>query len=197
MSDIVQLDGGGSLSTSSTSDFNDVSEISDFSDYSSSDEDVNSSPIQVTCNSPQDTHYTMTEPPVWFEAYIPRPANLPCTRRTVRRDNKYEKCGMLPSVSVANVRSFFSKARNFVHDIKMRSLSLSLVSETWEKKSKKKHRSERMLQMEGMKLISTPRPSGKRGGGCGIIADLTHYTLDQVDVPNPDNVEMCWGILRP
>ena len=174
MSDIVQLDGGGSLSTSSTSDsemsdFSDICEISDFSDYNSSDEDCNSSSSQVTCNSPQDTHTTMAEPPVWFEAYTPRPANLPCTRRTVRRDNKYEKCGMLPSVSVANVRSFFPKARNFVRDMKMRSLSLSLVSETWEKKAKKKHRheSERMLHMEGMKLISTPRPSGKEEEGVG------------------------------
>ena len=51
--------------------------------------------------------------------------------------------------------------------------------------------------MEGMKFISTARPGGRRGGGCAIIADLTQYNLDQLDIPNPDKIEMCWGILRP
>ena len=54
-----------------------------------------------------------------------------------------------------------------------------------------------MLFMEGLKFISTTRPGGRRGGGCGVIGDLTHYTLDKIEVPNPDKVEMCWGILRP
>ena len=81
----------------------------------------------------------------------------------------------------------------------MRSISVALTSETWHKETKKRHKNdiERLLYMEGMKFISTARPGGRRGGGCAIIADLTHYNLDQLDIPNPDKVEMCWGILRP
>ena len=29
------------------------------------------------------------------------------------------------------------------------------------------------------------------------MVDQTHYTLDRLDITNPDKVEMCWGILRP
>jgi hypothetical protein len=137
--------------------------------------------------------------PAWFEEYCPRPRNIPSTRKTIKRDNKYEKCEMLPSVSVPNARSLFPKINFFINDMKMRSLSVSLVSESWQKETKKKHKNEteRMLYSEGLKLVSTPRAGGRRGGGCAIIADLTHYTLDKVEVPNPDKVEMCWGILRP
>ena len=138
-------------------------------------------------------------PPVWYEQYEPRAASIPCTRRTLRRDNRFEKCDMLPSVLVTNTRSIFPKINNFVHDMRMRSISVSLISEIWLKESKKRHKNkmERLLYMEGMKFISTAKPGGRRGGGCGIIADPSHYTLDQLDIPNPDKVEMCWGILRP
>ena len=175
--------------------------ISDFSDYSSTDEDEveNHSQIEVIDNFRQLAQSRRTAPPVWFEEYIPRPANLPCIRQTIRRDNKYEKCGMLPSISVPNARSIFPKARNFIQDMRMRDLSLVIMSETWQRETKRKHKNEieRMLFMEGLKFISTTRPGGRRGGGCGIIGDLTHYTLDKIEVPNPDKVEMCWGILRP
>ena len=175
--------------------------ISDFSDYSSTDEDEvqNHSHIEVIDNVRPSVLDSLTTPPAWYEEYSPRPVYLPCTLKTIKRDNKYEKCSLLPSVSVPNARSLFPKIRNFIQDMRMRDLSLSLVSETWQRETKRKHKNEieRMLFMEGLKFISTARPGGRRGGGCGIIGDLTHYTLDKVDVPNPDKVEMCWGILRP
>ena len=81
----------------------------------------------------------------------------------------------------------------------MRSISAALVSETWQRETKKKHVHEvqRMLYMEGLKFVSTPRQGGRRGGGCGIIAVMTNHNMDQIDIPNPDKVEMCWAILRP
>ena len=60
--------------------------------------------------------------PVWFEEYVARPATLPATRQTVRRDNRFEKCGMLPTVSVPNARSIFPKLNCFVEDMQMRSI---------------------------------------------------------------------------
>ena len=170
-------------------------------DYSIIDEDDHENPetIEVLSSRCDNSQPNLTTPPVWYEQYVPRPASIPSTRRTIRRDNRFEKCDMLPTVSVPNTRSIFPKINNFVQDMRMRSISLALTSETWHRESKKRHKNdiERLLNMEGMKFISAARGGGRRGGGCGIIADLTDYTLDQLDIPNPDKVEMFWGILRP
>ena len=223
MSDIGQLDGCDSVSDSADTSLCSI-DISDSSSVCSSDtntsyrtsdkefstdsnysyiepnlediDDQSSHQIQVVA---QHTHDTWMTPPVWFEQYIPRPATLPPCRKTLKRDNKFEKCGMLPTMSVPNARSLFPKINGFIHDMNMRSISVAVISETWQKESKKSHKNEveRMLHMEGIKFISTARPGGKRGGGCAIVANTTHYTLDQLDIPNPDKVEMCWAILRP
>ena len=217
MSDILQVDGGDTASeySNSGSGYSSVLHSSDYSsnrysatdgeitldsdssDYSSSveesdDNDDQPRRIEVISGLPSYQQYH-TEPPVWYEEYVPRPASLPSTRHTVRRDSRFERCGMLPTVSVPNARSIFPKINRFLEDMKMRSISVSLISETWHKESKKKHVHEvqRILNMEGIKFVSAARPGGRRGGGCGIAADLTHYNLDKLDMPNPDKVEMC------
>ena len=54
-----------------------------------------------------------------------------------------------------------------------------------------------MLQEDGLKYISTPRPSYKRGGGCAIIAHLPKFSLEKIDVIIPSSVEVVYGLLRP
>ena len=53
-----------------------------------------------------------------------------------------------------------------------------------------------MLQMEGLKYISTPRPSSKRGGGCAIVANLAQFSLEKIEVSIPKSVEVTYGLLR-
>ena len=50
--------------------------------------------------------------------------------------------------------------------------------------------------MEDLKFLSTPGPPGKRGGGYGIVGDITKYTLDKIDVNNEHKLEICWGNLK-
>ena len=90
------------------------------------------------------------------------------------------------------------KINNFKNDMLEREISLALLSEVWEKKGKKKHRFqiEKMLEQEGLKYISTPRPSCKRGGGCAIIAYLPDFSLEKIEVIIPSSVEVCYGLLR-
>ena len=63
-------------------------------------------------------------------------------------------------------------------------IGLSLISEIWEVKGKKKHMCEitKMLEKDGLKYISTPRASQKRGGGCAIVAYLPQFSLSKIDV---------------
>ena len=120
-------------------------------------------------------------------------------RKTIKRDNKLFKTGSLPIVAVSNLRSLMPKVKNFTRDIQEREIGCALLSEVWEKKNKKKHQFEieKMLHMEGLKYISTPRPSTKRGGGTAIVAAVDKFSLEKLDVLIPHNLEICWGLLRP
>ena len=96
------------------------------------------------------------------------------------------------------MRSLMPKIKNFKIDVLERKIGLALLSEIWEKKGNKKHKFEieKMLQQDGLKYISTPRPSSKRGGGCAIVADLHHFSLQKIDVIIPQSVEVTYGLLR-
>ena len=136
-------------------------------------------------------------PPPWFEYYHPR-KNIKPVRKTIHRNNKLLEGLFLPTISVSNLRSLFPKVNGFKKDILEREISLALLSEVWEKKGKKKHKLaiEKMLQMEGLKYISTPRPSSKRGGGCAIVANLAQFSLEKIEVSIPKSVEVTYGLLR-
>ena len=53
-----------------------------------------------------------------------------------------------------------------------------------------------MLEIEGLKYISTPRMN-KRGGRAAIIVNLKQFTLDKIEIGNPNKLEVVWGIVRP
>ena len=54
-----------------------------------------------------------------------------------------------------------------------------------------------MLHMEGLKYISTPRPSSKRGGGAAIVVPIDKFNLEKLDVLIPHNLEIVYRLLRP
>ena len=105
----------------------------------------------------------------------------------------------MPIITVSNMRSLLPKVNSFKTDILERKIGLALLSEVWEVKGKKKHMSEinKMLELEGLKYISTPRASYKRGGGCAIVAYLPQFGLEKIDVIIPQSVEVVYGLLRP
>ena len=119
-------------------------------------------------------------------------------RQTVKRDNKLPVCHSLPIVSVSNCRSLIPKVNNFVDDLLEREIGVALLSEVWQKTTSKKHRFEieKMLQLHGLKYISTPRLH-KRGGGAAIVANLSKFSLEKLDVIINDKLEIVWGLLRP
>ena len=52
-----------------------------------------------------------------------------------------------------------------------------------------------MLENNGLKYISTARPSG--WGGAAIIVNLERFTIERLDIHVPHNLEIIWGLLRP
>ena len=159
--------------------------------------ELSGQPIEtlISCDFSQQTDIP---PPVWHEQHSQR-EDIPPVRQTVKRNSKLLECLSLPIIAVSNVRSLLPKINNFKTDVLEREIGLSLLSEIWEVKGKKKHASEvtKMLEIEGLKYISTPRASYKRGGGCAIVAHLPKFSLEKIDVSIPQSVEVVYGLLRP
>ena len=101
----------------------------------------------------------------------------------------------LPVIAAYNVRSFFPKLNSVKTDLIEREISLSFFSEIWEKKESKNHSMEieGMLQMHGLKYISTPRPSG--WGGAAIIVNQENYLLEKLNIIIPYKLEVVWGLV--
>ena len=161
------------------------------------DSDLAGEPIPTIVTS-DSNHPGIEPPPAWYEPYVQR-KNINPIRRTIRRNNKLEECLTLPKIGVANIRSLLPKINSYKLDILEREIGLSLLTEIWEVEGKKKHMNEieKMLEKDGLKYISTPRASQKRGGGCAIVAYLPQFSLSKIDVIIPKSVEVVYGLLRP
>ena len=68
------------------------------------------------------------------------------------------------------MRSLSPKINNFKIEMIEREINIALLSEIWEKDAckKQKYEFQKMLQVEGLKYISTPR-KGKRVGGLQLL----------------------------
>ena len=97
------------------------------------------------------------------------------------------------------MRSFFPKHENFAEDVLERESDIIFLSEVWQKKENKKHQSkiEGLLEMKGIKYISTPRPGAQRGGGAAIAVRLDRFLLTKLNINIPKSLEVVWGLLKP
>ena len=91
---------------------------------------------------------------------------------------------LLPIIAVSNLRSLIPKIKKIARDVHERDISLALLTEVWQKSEKKKHIFEidKLLHMEGLKYISTTRPSSKRGEGAAIVVNVKKFSLEKLDV---------------
>ena len=82
-------------------------------------------------------------------------------------------------------------------DILERKIDVAFLCEIWEKKEKKSHQLqiETLLETEGLKYFSTPRPGG--WGGAAIIVNQEKFTVEKLNILIPHNLEVVWGILKP
>ena len=119
--------------------------------------------------------------------------------KTLRRSKKAIQGLSLPTITNYNMRSLLPKLDCWVEDFEERSVGLSFLTEIWEKAANKKHQNKlrEVFEMKGILYISTPRPGLKRGGGVAIAADPTRFSLSKLNVPNPHNLEVSWGLLKP
>ena len=102
----------------------------------------------------------------------------------------------LPTIATYNCRSLFPKLGNIKTDIIERTIDVAFLCEIWEKKENKNHQKqiETLLETEGLRYISTPRPTG--WGWAGIIVNQSRFSLEKLNISIPDNLEVVRGLLK-
>ena len=127
----------------------------------------------------------------------PSPRN--CSRKTILRDEGLVQALNLPVVSLYNMRSSWSKINNLADDINMRGTDLCFLTEIWEKQESKKHQRaiEEMMEMKGVKYISTPRVGGRRGGGVAIAYSPEKFQVSKLNIDVPRPLECILALVKP
>ena len=97
------------------------------------------------------------------------------------------------------MRSLIPKIQNFSLDMQERMTDIGFLTEVWEKTENKKHqfKIEEMLELCGIKYISTPRPGAQRGGGAAIAVRTENFQISKLNILIPKSVEVLWGLLKP
>ena len=100
-------------------------------------------------------------------------------RTTIKRNNKTYQALTLPRLTNYNIRALFPKIGNFALDMIERESDLSFITEVWQKKENKKHqfKLEELLELRGIKYISTPALVPKEGAGQPLLSDLKSLTF--------------------
>ena len=97
------------------------------------------------------------------------------------------------------MRSICSKINNLADDINMRETDLCFLTEVWEKKESRRHQRaiEEMLEIKGIKYISTPRVGGRRGGGVAIAYSPENFQVSKLNVEVPSPLECLFALIKP
>ena len=114
------------------------------------------------------------------------------------KQSKFDIALDLPTVATYNFRSFFPKLGHFRTDMMERSIDVAFCCELWEKSEDKQHslEIEKLLELDGLKYLSVARTS-KCGGGAALIVNLKKYSIERLNIPVPNNLEIVWGLLKP
>ena len=121
------------------------------------------------------------------------------TRRTIKRSNNLVDALSAPRITLYNMRSAWSKLDNFAEDMEMRQTDISFLTEVWQMSESKKHQGaiERLLELHGIKYVSTPRPGARRGGGTAIACSEERFHMTKLNIPIPKPLEACFTLVKP
>ena len=97
------------------------------------------------------------------------------------------------------MRSAWSKWDSIAEDIEMRSTDISILTEVWQKEENKRHQKciESMLELRGIKYVSTPRPGAQREGGVALACSQERFTLSKLNILVPKPLEACFALVKP
>ena len=120
-------------------------------------------------------------------------------RKTVKRSNKLVDALSAPRITLYNMRSAWSKLDNLAEDMSMRQTDISFLTEVWQEAENKRHLDviEELLELRGIKYVSTPRPGARRSGGTALACSEEHFNMTKLNVAIPKPLEACFALIRP
>ena len=119
------------------------------------------------------------------------PAMRTPVRKTVKRSNKLVDALSAPLITLYNMRSAWSKLDNLAVDMEMRQTDISFLTEVWQQAENKKHQDaiEELLEIRGIKYVSTPRPGARRGGGTALACSEERFHMTKLNIAIPKPLE--------
>ena len=137
--------------------------------------------------------------PVNISEIVQIDGNVTANSDIVDNIDKISASSNLPIVASYNCRSLFPKVESFKTDVLERMVDVSFTCEIWEKKENKLHKQEieKMLEMNGLKYISNPRPSTRNGGGVAIVVNCERFSCERLNIYIPGGLEVVYGLLKP
>ena len=104
-----------------------------------------------------------------------------------------------PRITLYNARSAWSKLSSLAEDMEMRSSDLCFLTEVWEQSENRKHKEaiEELLELKGIKYVSTPRPGARRGGGTALACSEEFFHLTKLNIAIPKPLEACFALVKP
>ena len=94
------------------------------------------------------------------------------------------------------------KVGSLTTDILERNIDCGFCQEIWEQDANINHQFEieKLLELHGLKYISTCRKPNSKGvsyGGAAIIVNLKKFSCQKIPIQIPQSLEVVWGLLRP
>ena len=173
------LSGDSSISSNADNSFNDVFDDQSTSD-SNHDHSINDYDTQSEYS--QNSEDSEISRPAWYDEPNHDRTRLPSVLIPANRKSRAAIGVNLPVFSVCNMRSLMPKVNSFADDVLERDIDLAFLGEIWEKIGDKSHlnKIERLLKLKGIKYISTPRRTLKRGGGAALAVNLQKFHLEKI-----------------
>lgn len=118
------------------------------------------------------------------------------------KQDKISAARCLPTVATYNLRSLLPKIGCLTTDVLERKIDCGFLTEIWEHEDNSTHQFEieKLLELHGLKYISTSRKPNRKGvcyGGAAILVNLEKFSCEKLPVAIPQNIEAVWGMLRP
>ena len=106
----------------------------------------------------------------------------------------------LPTIAVANLRSLKPRINSVAEKMRNEDIEVLMINEVWEPENNRSFQMQlqKVYEMKGLKITTCgSRPNGKRGGGAGVVVDCKRFSMEDLKIKVPKNLEVKWVLLRP
>ena len=93
------------------------------------------------------------------------------------------------------------KIQSLKNDLVERSVGIGFLQETWEQSENHVHQFEveKLLEIDGSKYISAPRPKnwlGRSYGGVALVVNTRKYSCQKLNILVPSTLEVVWSLVK-